>query len=218
MVRRRGGLGNYKLFYGLAFKSGAKYQKWVRVCGLKAWLLPSLPWCLSHETSQVYLFWQLDRITKENTGLCVLSKYQFENNHLSIHVFEDISIQFFRVVILKMLCGNLSTLIYLYCVSALLIGDNILAVLKYLATSEKLAKSFEYRHGNVVFFDILGLFVLAYPARVGTIINYITAAIAFFYLSKKVLQPKPRGKCTWVLILDFFFFFWLHDSLTNSNY
>ncbi|NWY69127.1 ERMP1 metallopeptidase, partial [Erithacus rubecula] len=72
-------------------------------------------------------------------------------------------------------------------------GDNILAVLKYLATSEKLAKSFEYRHGNVVFFDILGLFVLAYPARVGTIMNYITAAVAFFYLSKKVLQPKPRA-------------------------
>ncbi|XP_058682570.1 endoplasmic reticulum metallopeptidase 1 isoform X2 [Poecile atricapillus] len=72
-------------------------------------------------------------------------------------------------------------------------GDNILAVLKYLATSEKLAKSFEYRHGNVVFFDILGLFVLAYPARVGTIMNYITATIAFFYLSKKVLQPKPRA-------------------------
>ncbi|NXD27570.1 ERMP1 metallopeptidase, partial [Spelaeornis formosus] len=72
-------------------------------------------------------------------------------------------------------------------------GDNILAVLKYLATSEKLAKSSEYRHGNVVFFDILGLFVLAYPARVGTIMNYITAAVAFFYLSNKVLQPKPRA-------------------------
>ncbi|XP_069633343.1 endoplasmic reticulum metallopeptidase 1 isoform X1 [Haliaeetus albicilla] len=72
-------------------------------------------------------------------------------------------------------------------------GDNILGVLKYLATSDKLAKSFEYRHGNVVFFDVLGLFVLAYPARVGTIMNYITAAIAFLYLSKKVLQPKTRA-------------------------
>ncbi|XP_074876021.1 endoplasmic reticulum metallopeptidase 1 isoform X2 [Buteo buteo] len=72
-------------------------------------------------------------------------------------------------------------------------GDNILGVLKYLATSDKLAKSFEYRHGNVVFFDVLGLFVLAYPARVGTIMNCITAAIAFLYLSKKVLQPKTRA-------------------------
>lgn len=56
-----------------------------------------------------------------------------------------------------------------------------------------------------MFFDILGLFVLAYPARVGTIMNYITAAIAFFYLSKKVLQPKPRGKSRLVLVLFFFF-------------
>ncbi|XP_062456249.1 endoplasmic reticulum metallopeptidase 1 [Rhea pennata] len=72
-------------------------------------------------------------------------------------------------------------------------GDNVLAVLKYLATSDKLAKSFEYQHGNVVFFDILGLFVLAYPARVGTIINSVIAAIAFLYLSKKVLQPKARA-------------------------
>lgn len=86
-----------------------------------------------------------------------------------------------------------STLMLMLCVF-FLIGDNILAVLKYLATSDKLAKSFEYRHGNVVFFDVFGLFVLAYPARVGIIMNYITAAIAFFYLSKKILQPKTRGK------------------------
>ncbi|NXT30030.1 ERMP1 metallopeptidase, partial [Syrrhaptes paradoxus] len=72
-------------------------------------------------------------------------------------------------------------------------GDNILSVLKYLATSDKLSKSFEYRHGNVVFFDVLGLFVVAYPARVGTIVNYIAAAVAFLYLSKKVLQPKTRA-------------------------
>uniref|UniRef100_A0A8D2QGZ9 Endoplasmic reticulum metallopeptidase 1 n=1 Tax=Zonotrichia albicollis TaxID=44394 RepID=A0A8D2QGZ9_ZONAL len=92
-------------------------------------------------------------------------------------------------------------------------GDNILAVLKYLATSEKLAKSFEYRHGNVVFFDILGLFVLAYPARVGTIMNYITSAIAFFYLSKKVLQPKPRGNF-YFIICDFF----ICGSLTLTSW
>lgn len=88
------------------------------------------------------------------------------------------------------------------CICSFLIGDNILAVLKYLATSDMLPKSFEYRHGNVVFFDVLGLFVLAYPARVGTIMNYIIAAIAFLYLGKKVLQPKNKGKCSGV----FFFF------------
>nr|XP_060618274.1 endoplasmic reticulum metallopeptidase 1 [Anolis sagrei ordinatus] len=72
-------------------------------------------------------------------------------------------------------------------------GDNILGVLKYLATSDKLARSHEYRHGNVVFFDIFGMFVLAYPARVGAILNYTITALAILYLGKKILQPKKRA-------------------------
>ncbi|XP_043402161.1 endoplasmic reticulum metallopeptidase 1 isoform X3 [Chelonia mydas] len=72
-------------------------------------------------------------------------------------------------------------------------GDNILGMLKYLATSDKLAKSFDYRHGNVVFFDVFGLFVLAYPARVGTIMNYIITAVTVLYLGKKILQPRNRA-------------------------
>uniref|UniRef100_A0A673YA56 Endoplasmic reticulum metallopeptidase 1 n=1 Tax=Salmo trutta TaxID=8032 RepID=A0A673YA56_SALTR len=64
-------------------------------------------------------------------------------------------------------------------------GDNILAVLKHLVMSEELADSSEYRHGNMVFFDLLGMVVVAYPARVGTIINYMTAMATFLYLFKK---------------------------------
>ncbi|MEJ1276490.1 endoplasmic reticulum metallopeptidase 1 [Cricetulus griseus] len=73
-------------------------------------------------------------------------------------------------------------------------GDNILAVLKYLATSDMLASSSEYRHGNVVFFDVFGLLVIAYPSRVGTIINYMAVTAAVLYLGKKLLQPKHRSK------------------------
>ncbi|EGW00424.1 Endoplasmic reticulum metallopeptidase 1 [Cricetulus griseus] len=72
-------------------------------------------------------------------------------------------------------------------------GDNILAVLKYLATSDMLASSSEYRHGNVVFFDVFGLLVIAYPSRVGTIINYMAVTAAVLYLGKKLLQPKHRS-------------------------
>lgn len=73
-------------------------------------------------------------------------------------------------------------------------GDNILAVLRYLLMSEKLADSSEYRHGNMVFFDVLGLFVVAYPARVGTILNYVVAAATFLYLAKKASQPGNSGR------------------------
>uniref|UniRef100_A0A673YAU5 Endoplasmic reticulum metallopeptidase 1 n=1 Tax=Salmo trutta TaxID=8032 RepID=A0A673YAU5_SALTR len=69
-------------------------------------------------------------------------------------------------------------------------GDNILAVLKHLVMSEELADSSEYRHGNMVFFDLLGMVVVAYPARVGTIINYMTAMATFLYLFKKCSHPS----------------------------
>ncbi|XP_059500511.1 endoplasmic reticulum metallopeptidase 1 isoform X2 [Stegostoma tigrinum] len=64
-------------------------------------------------------------------------------------------------------------------------GDNILAVLQYLATSAELADSTQYRHGAMVFFDVLGLFVVAYPQRIGAIINYLVAVAAVIYLGKK---------------------------------
>nr|XP_057920358.1 endoplasmic reticulum metallopeptidase 1 [Doryrhamphus excisus] len=72
-------------------------------------------------------------------------------------------------------------------------GDNILAVLKHLLMSEKLADSSEYRHGNMVFFDVLGVAVVAYPARVGTIINYMVALATFVYLARKASLPGNRG-------------------------
>ncbi|KAF6124168.1 endoplasmic reticulum metallopeptidase 1 [Phyllostomus discolor] len=71
-------------------------------------------------------------------------------------------------------------------------GDNILAVLKYLATSDMLVSSSKYRHGNMVFFDVLGLFVIAYPSRVGSIINSMVVMAAVLYLGKKLLQPKHK--------------------------
>ncbi|MFT7815443.1 endoplasmic reticulum metallopeptidase 1 [Arapaima gigas] len=72
-------------------------------------------------------------------------------------------------------------------------GDNIFAVLKHLLMSEKLADSSEYRHGNMVFFDLLGVFMVAYPARVGTIINYMAAMATFLYLGKRCSLPGHGG-------------------------
>ncbi|XP_043923132.1 endoplasmic reticulum metallopeptidase 1 [Protopterus annectens] len=71
-------------------------------------------------------------------------------------------------------------------------GDNILSVLKYLATSDNLADPSEYRHGNMVFFDVLGLLVVAYPARVGLILNSIVVAAVLLYLGKKCLQHNAK--------------------------
>ena len=59
--------------------------------------------------------------------------------------------------------------------------------------SEELGDSSQYRHGNMVFFDLLGMVVVAYPARVGTILNYVVAAATFLYLAKKAARPGSGG-------------------------
>ncbi|CAM4663254.1 unnamed protein product [Leuciscus chuanchicus] len=73
-------------------------------------------------------------------------------------------------------------------------GDNILSVLKHLVMSDELADSSEYRHGNMVFFDLLGLTVVAYPARVGTIINLMAAVATVIYLGRKCLMTSSVGR------------------------
>uniref|UniRef100_A0A8D2ZN83 Endoplasmic reticulum metallopeptidase 1 n=1 Tax=Scophthalmus maximus TaxID=52904 RepID=A0A8D2ZN83_SCOMX len=85
-------------------------------------------------------------------------------------------------------------------------GDNILAVLKHLVTSDTLADSSKYRHGNMVFFDLLGVVVVAYPARVGTILNYLVAAATFLYLAKKASLPGngDLAYATGVAVLSWF--------------
>ncbi|ROL46785.1 Endoplasmic reticulum metallopeptidase 1 [Anabarilius grahami] len=72
-------------------------------------------------------------------------------------------------------------------------GDNILSVLKHLVMSDELADSSQYRHGNMVFFDLLGVTVVAYPARVGTIINYMAAVATAIYLGKKCMLTSNVG-------------------------
>jgi len=69
-------------------------------------------------------------------------------------------------------------------------GDNILSVLTHLLMSEQLADSSAYRHGNMVFFDLLGVTVVAYPARVGTIINFLAAVATVIYLGKKYMRSN----------------------------
>lgn len=66
--------------------------------------------------------------------------------------------------------------------------------------SEKLADSSEYRHGNMVFFDLLGVVVVAYPARVGTILNYMVATATFLYLAKKASLPGNGGGSPFPLV------------------
>lgn len=80
-------------------------------------------------------------------------------------------------------------------------------MLRHLLMSDMLADSSDYRHGNMVFFDVLGVVVVAYPARVGTILNYVVATAAFLYLAKKASLPGNAGELPlpldWIYVFPF---------------
>ena len=75
----------------------------------------------------------------------------------------------------------------------LLSGENLLALLRKLASSPKLADPGLDKHGTMVFFDILGYFMIHYPQRVGVIINCALVAAVLFKVIRKALGMNVTG-------------------------
>ncbi len=61
-------------------------------------------------------------------------------------------------------------------------------MVKALANSPLLENPGEYQHGSLVFFDVFGLFVVHYPARVGFIVNSVVSFIVIVYVVRKVIR------------------------------
>ena len=59
-------------------------------------------------------------------------------------------------------------------------GENILALVKEIASSVYLEDPGDEKHGKVTYFDILGLTVVVYPERIGIILNWSTILLTIF--------------------------------------
>ncbi|XP_022089231.1 endoplasmic reticulum metallopeptidase 1-like isoform X2 [Acanthaster planci] len=71
-------------------------------------------------------------------------------------------------------------------------GDNIQALATHLANSSTLHNGIEQdRHGKMVFFDLLGLVMVAYPARVGVILNSVVVGAVFLSTLCRRRQDFP---------------------------
>ena len=83
-------------------------------------------------------------------------------------------------------------------------GENVLAVLKALSKSPYLSHPEDYKHGKVVFFDVLGLFMVIFPQKMETILNYgcCIASIVYIFMQlrkksydtgskKEITPPNP---------------------------
>jgi len=82
----------------------------------------------------------------------------------------------------------------LYCpVSVWLAGDNLLSVVRGIVDSPLLADPADYRHGHMIYFDFVGLFMVLLPVRLGMLINALLIIFVTLYFASKLLTSR-RGK------------------------
>ena len=72
-------------------------------------------------------------------------------------------------------------------------GENVFSVVMEIANSPLLQDPGEYRHGAMVFFDFMGLFMVHYPERIGVIINGITFIVTTLLILKKFFTVNKKG-------------------------
>ncbi|KAK7484073.1 hypothetical protein BaRGS_00024685 [Batillaria attramentaria] len=73
-------------------------------------------------------------------------------------------------------------------------GENLLALLQGLVSSPLLTNPGDYRHGSLVFFDFIGMFVVAYPKRLAVVLNWIAIAAVFTAVVLKRLRNPQKAE------------------------
>lgn len=73
-------------------------------------------------------------------------------------------------------------------------GDNILALVRGIASGHQLSDIEQYRAGNLVFFDMLGAFVIRWPESVAGIINISAIIFSLYAVSRNVKWAKKNGE------------------------
>jgi hypothetical protein len=73
-------------------------------------------------------------------------------------------------------------------------GDNVLALILALVNNDKMANVEKYASGNLVFFDILGAFVIHWCEQMGLVINTVALAVSVYCLFRNMKASTTRGK------------------------
>ena len=72
-------------------------------------------------------------------------------------------------------------------------GENLLEMLTRLSKSPLVADPSGDRHGAMVFYDFLGLYMVLYPQRIGWILNSLLAVITFICILLKFSKKSVKG-------------------------
>jgi len=85
----------------------------------------------------------------------------------------------------------------------LLTGDNLLAIVRAIIDTELLADPTEYRHGHVIYFDFVGLFMVILPVRLGTFINITTTIFVMLRFVAKLLKSGHGKRDSFFFMYNF---------------
>lgn len=69
-------------------------------------------------------------------------------------------------------------------------GDNILALAKGMAQGHQLSNVEHYRPGNLVFFDILGAFVIRWTMPVSDLINAVSVIVSLYCIYANAVEAR----------------------------
>lgn len=75
-------------------------------------------------------------------------------------------------------------------------GENLLEMVKQLSESPLVANPGGDRHGAMVFYDFVGLFLVVYPQRIGWILNALVATLTYVSIGLKLVSRSTSGGAT----------------------
>lgn len=76
-------------------------------------------------------------------------------------------------------------------------GENVFGVLKGMSQSPYLENPGEYKHGNLVFFDVLGSFIIRYPKRIQMILNNLTCVVVLLLFIQRLVRHNFSSQKGW---------------------
>lgn len=71
-------------------------------------------------------------------------------------------------------------------------GDNMLALIVALANSNELANIEQFADGNLIFFDILGAFVIRWSEAFNKFINIAVIVMSVFTIRKNIQEARVQ--------------------------
>ncbi|CAI9721115.1 Hypothetical predicted protein [Octopus vulgaris] len=85
-------------------------------------------------------------------------------------------------------------------------GENLKNLLETIASTPKLADPGADRHGNMVFYDVLGFYMFVYPKRIAAILNIVIVVCSLLLIAKSYLfyGNSSKGKSSRKSLLQLF--------------